>query len=145
MLCDEFAGDMDVQDAVDCVESPRSSYTGLYPHRVKVCTPLYPGGIPGANIKSISRRCYLREEAFEWELTKEIIYLPLGCLQGGLQPAERRRCCATSPQGTWTCNTRSAACPKPETPKPQILSRVPINRFRANLASLGRFDSVFPH
>ena len=23
--------------------------------------------------------------AFEWELTKETIYLPLGCLQGGLR------------------------------------------------------------
>jgi len=27
---------------------------------------------------------YLREVAFECELTKEIIHLPLGCLQGGL-------------------------------------------------------------
>ena len=27
--------------------------------------PLYPGGNPGANIKSISHRCYLREIAFE--------------------------------------------------------------------------------
>jgi hypothetical protein len=42
-----------------------------------------PGGNPGANRKSISHRCYLREEAFERELTKETIYLPLGCLQGG--------------------------------------------------------------
>ena len=31
----------------------------------------------------ISHRCYLREVACEWELTKETIYLPLGCLQGG--------------------------------------------------------------
>ena len=35
---------------------------------------------PGANFKSISHRCYLREVAFERELTKETIYLPLGCL-----------------------------------------------------------------
>ena len=36
-----------------------------------------------ANLESISHRCYLRKEAFEWELTKDTIYLPLGCLQGG--------------------------------------------------------------
>ena len=35
-------------------------------------------------------RCYLREVAFEWELTKETIYLPLGCLQGG-QPRQMCR------------------------------------------------------
>ena len=41
------------------------------------------GGNPGANLKSISHRCYHREVAFEWELTKETIYLSLGCLRGG--------------------------------------------------------------
>ena len=48
----------------------------------------HPGGNPGANLKSISRRCYLREVAFAWELTKEAFAweLPLGCLQGGLFP-----------------------------------------------------------
>jgi len=44
---------------------------------------LRPGGSPGANLKSISHRCHLREKAFEWELTEETIHLPLGCLQGG--------------------------------------------------------------
>jgi hypothetical protein len=29
------------------------------------------------------RRCHLFEVAFAWELTKETIHLPLGCLQGG--------------------------------------------------------------
>jgi len=43
----------------------------------------HPGGNPGANFKSISHRSYLREVAFEWELTKETIVLPLGCIQGG--------------------------------------------------------------
>ena len=33
--------------------------------------------------KSISHRHYLREMEFAWESTKETIYLPLGCLQGG--------------------------------------------------------------
>jgi len=42
-----------------------------------------PGGNPGANLKSISHRCYLFEVACVWELTKETIHLPLGCLQGG--------------------------------------------------------------
>ena len=46
----------------------------------------HPGGNPGANLKSISHRCFLLEVAFEWELTKETIYLPLGCLQGGARP-----------------------------------------------------------
>ena len=41
------------------------------------------GGDLGANLKSISHRYYLREVAFGWELTKETIHLPLGCLQGG--------------------------------------------------------------
>jgi len=43
----------------------------------------HPGGNPGANLKSISYRCYLEEVAFVWALTKETIHLPLGCLQGG--------------------------------------------------------------
>ena len=30
----------------------------------------HPGGKPGANLNSILHRCYLREVAFEWELTK---------------------------------------------------------------------------
>ena len=46
----------------------------------------HPGGNSGANLKSISHMCYLREVAFEWELTKETINLPLGCLQGGYKP-----------------------------------------------------------
>ena len=46
-------------------------------------SPLHPESNPGANLNSISHRCFLREVAFEWELTKETIYLPLGCLQGG--------------------------------------------------------------
>ena len=45
----------------------------------------HPGGNPGANLKSISHRCYLFEVAFVWELTKETIVLPLGCLQGGVR------------------------------------------------------------
>ena len=48
----------------------------------------HPGGNPGANIKSISHRCHPILVAFEWELTKEIIDLPLGCLQGGVSTRE---------------------------------------------------------
>ena len=47
-------------------------------------SPTRPGGNPGVNLKSISHRCYLFEVAFVWELTKETIVLPLGCLQGGM-------------------------------------------------------------
>ena len=43
----------------------------------------HPGGNPGENLKSISHRCYPILVAFAWELTKEAIGLPLGCLQGG--------------------------------------------------------------
>ena len=46
----------------------------------------HPGGNPGANLKPISHRCYRFEVAFVWELTKETIHLPLGCLQGGNTP-----------------------------------------------------------
>jgi len=47
----------------------------------------HPGGNPGANLKSISHRCHPILVAFVWELTKETIYLPLGCLRGGLRGA----------------------------------------------------------
>ena len=43
----------------------------------------HPGGNPEAQVKSISHRCYLFKVAFVWDLTKETIHLPLGCLQGG--------------------------------------------------------------
>jgi len=54
---------------------------------------MLPGGMHGdshpgvelrANLKSISHRCHLFEVAFVWELTKETIDLPLGCLKGGV-------------------------------------------------------------
>jgi hypothetical protein len=43
----------------------------------------HPGGNIGANLKLISHKGYLFEVAFLWELIKETIYLPRGCLQGG--------------------------------------------------------------
>ena len=49
-----------------------------------------PGGKPGANRKSISHRYHLFEVEFEWELTKETIYLPPGCLQGERDQAVAR-------------------------------------------------------
>ena len=36
----------------------------------------HPGGNPGANLKSISHRYYLREVALEWELTKKPCICP---------------------------------------------------------------------
>ena len=44
---------------------------------------LHPGVELRANLKSISHRCHPILVAFVWELTKEIIHLLLGCLQGG--------------------------------------------------------------
>jgi hypothetical protein len=49
----------------------------------------YPGGNPGANLKSISHTCYLRDLSFEWVLSKETIYFSLGCLQGGVSARGR--------------------------------------------------------
>jgi len=40
-------------------------------------------GNPGANLRSISHICHPILVTFVWELTKETIDLPLGCLQGG--------------------------------------------------------------
>ena len=57
------------------VQTLPSRATEEHPH------DCHPGGDPRANIKTISHRCYLREVAFEWELSQETIYLPLGCLQ----------------------------------------------------------------
>ena len=43
----------------------------------------YSGGNPEANRKSTSHRCHPILVACVWELTKETVNLPLGCLQGG--------------------------------------------------------------
>ena len=54
--------------------------------RVSSCSLVYtnyPGGNPGANLPSIFRICRPILVAFVWELIKETIVLPLGCLQGG--------------------------------------------------------------
>ena len=47
---------------------------------------IHPGIELRANLKSISNRCHIFEVVFAWELTKETIHLPLGCLQGGARP-----------------------------------------------------------
>jgi len=41
-----------------------------------------------ANPKSTSHRCYILEVACVWELTKETIDQPLGCLQGGCEESQ---------------------------------------------------------
>ena len=70
-------------------------WTDVRPPEVDSVWCGHPGGNPGANLKSISHRCYLFEEAFVRELTKETIVLPLGYLQGGVRGRWRRRwwCC----------------------------------------------------
>ena len=49
------------------------------------------GGNPGANLSSISHRCYLFDIAFVWELTEDTIVLPLGCLLGGRGGEEEKK------------------------------------------------------
>ena len=44
-----------------------------------------------ANLKPISHGCHLFEVAFVWELTKETIHLPPGCLQGSSKPETRNK------------------------------------------------------
>ena len=51
-----------------------------------LANPCHPAVELRANLKSISHRCHLEEVAFVWELTKETMDLPLGCLQGGYRP-----------------------------------------------------------
>ena len=80
---------------------------------------IHPGVELRANLKSIFHRCYLREAAFERELTNETIYLPLGCLQGGRdrqdeqvtapcgdlsRPSTRERICIE--RMTWDCKVK---------------------------------------
>ena len=43
-----------------------------------------PGVELRAKLKYISHKCHLFEMTFVWELTKETIHLPVGCLQGTL-------------------------------------------------------------
>ena len=51
--------------------------------KAQVCAESHPGVDLRANIKSISHRCHPILVAFVWELAKETINFPLGCLQGG--------------------------------------------------------------
>ena len=44
-----------------------------------------PGVELGTNLQSICHRCQPIRVACVWELTKETIHLPLGCLQDGLE------------------------------------------------------------
>jgi len=69
---------------------------GLYPQKSGIRTraiaratkTLHPGVELRANLKSISHKCHLYEVVFVWELTKETIHLPLGCLQGASTKAK---------------------------------------------------------
>jgi len=87
----------------------------------------HPGGNPGANRKSLSHGCYLREVAFEWELTNETIYLPLGCLQHGADGPNRaqdRRVSAIS----FRFNNESRICHKFSVQQPRICHKFSIQQ-----------------
>ena len=62
-----------------------SPVLGATPALVLTRWSCHPGGNPGANPKSTSHKCFLFKVASVGELTKETIYLPLGCLQGGMR------------------------------------------------------------
>ena len=51
----------------------------------------HPGVELRESFKSIFHRCHLCEVAFVWELAKETIDLPLGCLEGGGDDRNRER------------------------------------------------------
>ena len=53
--------------------------------------PSHPEVELRANLRSVSHKCLLFEVAFVWEMTKETIRLPMGCLQGGLVKAPQDR------------------------------------------------------
>ena len=54
-----------------------------------------------ANLKSISHTCHPILVAFVWELAKETIDLPLGCLQGGLEDRALLDGICKLPGGEW--------------------------------------------
>jgi len=45
--------------------------------------------VEGKSEVNLPYKCHLKEVAFVWELTKETIHLPLGCLQGGVREFSR--------------------------------------------------------
>ena len=53
--------------------------------------PFHPGVELRADLKSNFHGCHFFEVSFVWELTKETIRLPLGCLQGGLGSMAQQR------------------------------------------------------
>ena len=98
-----------------CVQSIDKPPSGAsYAERVQTCRGRsnHPGGNPWANLKSISHRCHLREVAFVWGLTKETIYLPLGCLQGGpaIEAMPRAVCAAMRTAGAASSRNGRIAC-----------------------------------
>ena len=72
-----------LQGGVRCLFSCFAGTILIRGHALALCLTIHPGVELRANLKSISQRCHLFEVAFVWELTKETIHLPLGCLQGG--------------------------------------------------------------
>ena len=105
-------------------------------------TQSHPGFELRANLSSISHKCHLFEVAFVWELTKETIHLPLGCLQGGeplimfsrLSPGGQDQILvltvlyvSLNPQPSTLNPQPNARNPKPETrnPNPETYTRNP--------------------
>ena len=108
-------------------------------HTSRGSTDSHPGVELRANLKSISHRCYLWEFAFELELTKEIICLPLGCLQGGGPPRTKTEALelfsALSAPACCPPGTTSAGTPWHKQPPRGLRSVIPGG---AHLAALPR-------
>ena len=82
---------------------------------------VHPGGNPGANLKSISHRCHPVLVAFVWELTKETIDLPRGCLQGGPQKSAGRLGTSSHRVSGYAHNKKR--CEAARQPRPAEMSR----------------------
>ena len=109
--------------------SPSSQHTKL------PIDPPHPGGNLVANLKSISHRCHPILVAFVWELTKETICLPLGCLQGGDRPRPGWR---RSPPSRWrraTARSTSRSTGAPALPRRRASPRRPAAGTRRARAS----------
>jgi len=78
----------------------------------------HPGGNPWANLKSISHTYHPILVAFVWELTKETIHLPLGCLQGGLPSLTLLSSLRTLKPGAHPGRRASPTRPPPPKPPP---------------------------
>ena len=88
-----------------------------------VCRCCHPGGNPGPNRKSNSHRCHPILVVFPWELTKETIDLPMGCLQVGHVRLKDGACLAALERDSYNSKGSKDACLKPRPDFGLVLSK----------------------